>query len=59
MLEWTQAGDGRRLMMLVYHDDYAYGPSGGLPATQVGTFSDELMTEAQKNGWIVISMKKD
>ena len=31
MLEYTQAGDGARLMMLVYHDDapreYAYGPS--------------------------------
>ena len=30
MLEWTQAGDGARLMMLVHHDDpereYAYGP---------------------------------
>ena len=31
MLEWTQAGDGARLMMLVLHDDakreYAYGPA--------------------------------
>ena len=30
MLEYTQAGDGARLMMLVHHDDatreYAYGP---------------------------------
>jgi len=63
MLEWTQAGGGKHLMMLVHHDDgvreYAYGPAGGLPATQVGTFSDALMTEAQKNGWIVISMKND
>ena len=37
MLEWTQAGDGARLMMLVLHDDakreYAYGPAGGLPDT--------------------------
>src|SRR5208282_4478746 len=34
MLEWTQAGDGARLMMLVLHDDaqreYAYGPARGL-----------------------------
>ena len=63
MLEYTQAGDGARLMMLVYHDDaareYAYGPAGGLPDTKVGTFSQELMDEAKKNGWIVISMKND
>ena len=63
MLEWTQAGDGARLMMLVHHDDaereYAYGPGGGLPDTHVGTFSDALMAQANKNGWIVISMKND
>jgi len=63
MLEWTQAGDGARLMMLVHHDDatreYAYGPGGGLPDTHVGTFSDALMEDAKKNGWIVISMKDD
>ncbi|MGB8801296.1 MAG: HAD family hydrolase [Candidatus Acidiferrales bacterium] len=63
MLEWTQAGNGARLMMLVHHDDaereYAYGPAGGLPDTHVGTFSDALMAEANKNGWTVISMKND
>jgi haloacid dehalogenase-like hydrolase len=63
MLEWTQAGDGARLMMLVHHDDatreYAYGPGGGQPDTHVGTFSEALMTQANKNGWIVISMKDD
>jgi hypothetical protein len=63
MLEWTQAGGGKRLMMLVYHDDdkreYAYGPAGGLPDTHVGTFSQALMNEAKKKGWIVISMKND
>jgi phosphoglycolate phosphatase-like HAD superfamily hydrolase len=63
MLQWTQAGDGARLMMLVHHDDatreYAYGPAGGLPDTHVGTFSDALMAEANKNGWTVISMKND
>jgi len=63
MLEWTQAGDGARLMMLVHHDDgdreYAYGPGGGLPDTHVGTFSDALMAEAKKSGWIVISMNND
>ncbi|MCJ7593186.1 MAG: haloacid dehalogenase-like hydrolase [Desulfobacterales bacterium] len=63
MLEWTGAGDGVRLMMLVYHDDaereYAYGPAGKLPDTKVGTFSEALMTEAKKKGWNIISMKKD
>ena len=63
MLEWTQAGDGARLMMLVHHDDatheYAYGPGGGLPDTHVGTFSEALLADANKNGWIVISMKED
>jgi len=58
MLEYTQAGDGARLMMLVHHDDdkreYAYGAK-----SKVGTFSDPLMAEAKKNGWTVISMKND
>src|SRR5215510_4759368 len=35
MLEYTKAGDGERLAMLVLHDDakreYAYGPALGLP----------------------------
>jgi len=63
MLEWTQAGDGARLEMLVLHDDakreYAYGPAANLPDTHVGTFSEALLTEATKNAWIVISMKND
>jgi hypothetical protein len=58
MLEWTQAGDGARLMMLVHHDDaqreWAYGPK-----SKIGTFSDALMAEATKQGWTVISMKND
>jgi phosphoserine phosphatase len=63
MLEWTTAGDGRRLGMLVLHDDaereYAYGPANGLPDTKVGTFTQELMDEAKQRGWVVISMKND
>jgi phosphoglycolate phosphatase-like HAD superfamily hydrolase len=63
MLEWTGAGEGERLRMLVYHDDaqreYAYGPVGGLPDTKVGTFNQSLMDEARSRGWIVISMKDD
>jgi phosphoserine phosphatase len=63
MLEWTQAGGGARLMMLVLHDDpereYAYGPAAGLPDTTVGTFSEALLLKATKNAWVVISMKDD
>jgi phosphoglycolate phosphatase-like HAD superfamily hydrolase len=63
MLEYTGAGDGARLMMLVLHDDaqreYAYGPAQGLPETKVGTFTQELYDEAKKKDWIVISMKND
>jgi len=58
MLEWTQASGSGRLMMLVHHDDaareWAYGPE-----SKIGTFSGSLMTEARKQGWIVISMNND
>lgn len=58
MLDWTQAGDGPRLMMLVHHDDaereYAYGAE-----SKIGTFSDALMSHAKKNGWTVISIAND
>jgi len=63
MLEYTGAGNGARLMMLVLHDDakreYAYGPAQGLPASRVGTFTQALYDEAKKKGWPVISMKSD
>ena len=63
MLEYTGAGGGKRLMMLVLHDDakreYAYGPAQGLPDTKVGTFTQGLYDEAKNNGWTVISMKND
>jgi phosphoglycolate phosphatase-like HAD superfamily hydrolase len=63
MLEYTKAGDGARLAMLVLHDDakreYAYGPAQGLPATKVGAFTQALYDQAQKQGWTVISMKND
>jgi uncharacterized protein (TIGR03066 family) len=58
MLEWTQSGPGTRLMVLVHHDDaqreYAYGAS-----SKIGTFSESLMAQAKKQGWVVISMKND
>ncbi len=63
MLEYTGAGDGVRLKMLVLHDDaereYAYGPAEGLPDTKVGTFTQDLYDEAKKDGWVVISIKND
>jgi len=63
MLEWTGAGAGARLMMLLLHDDaireYAYGPAAGLPDSKVGTFTPELHDEAKKKNWTVISMKND
>ena len=58
MLEFTQAGAGPRLMMLIHHDDaereYAYGPE-----SKVGTFSDALASEAKERNWSVVSMKND
>jgi len=63
MLEYTRAGDGARLSMLVLHDDakreYAYGPAQGLPASKVGTFTQALYDQAKQQGWIVVSMKDD
>ncbi|MGB9163729.1 MAG: haloacid dehalogenase-like hydrolase [Rhodomicrobium sp.] len=63
MLEYTTAGNGARLGLLVLHDDaareYAYGPAQGLPDTKIGTFTQALYDEAKKDGWQVISMKHD
>jgi hypothetical protein len=45
-------------MMLIHHDDakreYAY-----CAESKIGTFSDALMDEAKKKGWIVTSMRDD
>jgi hypothetical protein len=58
MLEYTQDGDGTRLTMLVHHDDatreYAYGSE-----SKIGTFSDDLMAEAKRRGWVIVSMRND
>ena len=63
MLEYTKAGAGPRLAMLVLHDDatreYAYGPAQGLPDTKEGAFTQALYDQAKKSGWTVISMKND
>jgi phosphoglycolate phosphatase-like HAD superfamily hydrolase len=63
MLEYTKAGNGERLAMLLLHDDaereYAYGPAHGLPDSKIGTFTQALYDEAKSKGWAVISMKND
>jgi haloacid dehalogenase-like hydrolase len=63
MLEYTGAGYGSRLSMLVLHDDarreYAYGPAQGLPDTKIGTLTPALYAEAKEKNWTVISMKND
>ena len=57
MLEYTDSGSGRRLMMLVHHDDpereYSYTCD-----TQVGRLCKGLEL-AKERGWILISMKRD
>jgi phosphoglycolate phosphatase-like HAD superfamily hydrolase len=63
MLEYTKAGAGARLALLLLHDDakreYAYGPAKGLPPSKVGTFTQALYDEAMKQEWVVVSMKND
>ena len=57
MLQFTAAGDGRRLMLIVHHDDaareFAYDR-----ASKVGRL-DKAWDEAQAKGWVVVSMKDD
>jgi hypothetical protein len=54
MIEYTGAGDGARLMMLLLHDDgkpqYACGPAQGLSNTKFGIFNQALYDEAKKKG---------
>lgn len=57
MLEYTAAGPGRRLMLLVHHDDasreYAYDRD-----SRVGRL-DRALDAATQRGWTVVSMKND
>ena len=57
MLEWTAAGKGARLMLLVHHTDaereYAYDRQ-----SSVGHL-DKALDEANAKGWIVVDMKND
>ena len=57
MLEWTAAGPGPRLMLLVHHTDavreYAYDRQDKLARL------DKALDEAEAKGWIVVDMKND
>ena len=57
MLEWTTAGSGARLALIVHHDDadreWAYDRK-----SQIGTL-DKAWDEAKAKGWTVVSMKGD
>jgi hypothetical protein len=57
MLEWTAAGSGKRLMLLVHHTDaereYAYDRE-----STIGRLNTAL-DEAKAKGWIVVDMKQD
>jgi hypothetical protein len=57
MLEWTAAGKGARLMLLVHHTDaereYAYDRQ-----SSIGRL-DTALDEANAKGWIVVDMKND
>lgn len=57
MLEWTAAGPGARLLVIIHHTDaereYAYDRN-----SQVGTL-DKALDEGITKGWIVVDMKRD
>jgi phosphoserine phosphatase len=57
MLQWTAAGDGKRLMVYIHHTDaqreWAYDRE-----SQVGRF-DKGLDEANSKGWTVVDMKND
>ncbi len=57
MLEWTEAGKGKRFVGLVHHTDaareYAYDRD-----TSFGRL-DRGLDEAKQRGWTVVDMKKD
>jgi phosphoserine phosphatase len=57
MIEYTKAGQGRRLGLFVHHTDadreYAYDRK-----SHVGTL-DKALDQADANGWIIVDMKND
>jgi hypothetical protein len=57
MIQYTMAGDGRRMGLFVHHTDaereYAYDRK-----SHVGTL-DKVLDMASDNGWIIVDMKKN
>lgn len=57
MLEWTTAGDGPSLGLLVHHDDaereWAYDRDSHIGRLERG------LDEAEARGWVVVSMQND
>lgn len=57
MLQWTAAGNGPSLMVLVHHTDakreWAYDKD-----SHIGKL-DQALVEANENGWTVVDMKED
>ncbi|MBK1632586.1 haloacid dehalogenase [Thiohalocapsa halophila] len=57
MLEWTSAGPGRRLGLILHHDDaereYAYDRD-----SHAGRL-DKALDDAETQGWTVVSMERD
>lgn len=57
MLQWTAAGAGKRLMVLVHHTDeqreYAYDRE-----SHIGKL-DKALNQAGRDGWTVVDMKTD
>jgi hypothetical protein len=55
MLEWTAAGPGTRLMLLVHHTDETREYDR---QSSVGTL-DKALDEANAKSWVVVDMKRD
>jgi hypothetical protein len=57
MLQWTAAGPGARLMLLVHHTDakreYAYDRKAHFGRL------DEALDVSRQHGWVVVDMQKD
>jgi phosphoserine phosphatase len=57
MLQWTAAGNGKRLMVYIHHTDdereWAYDRK-----SHIGKL-DKGLDEAVEKGWVIIDMKKD
>ena len=57
MLQWTAAGEGARLMVLIHHTDgareYRYDRQ-----SHIGRL-DEALDEARERNWVVVDMKAD